>query len=62
MNKPIGFETMSLTQQALEVALHELDTLNGLYATDIKHGEHFTIDVTDAAELIKKALMEVKGA
>lgn len=51
MNLPKGFEEMSLVQQALTVARHELVKLQGLIATNEA--------VAEAVALIDKALVQM---
>ncbi|MBQ3446760.1 MAG: hypothetical protein IJG37_03850 [Synergistaceae bacterium] len=54
---PLGQEGMSPVQVALEVALHELSSLNGLHVTDVPGVEYtWDIDTKDTAELIERAL------
>ncbi|MBQ4430124.1 MAG: hypothetical protein II877_01375 [Synergistaceae bacterium] len=60
---PLEQEEMSPVQLALEVALHELSSLNGLYVTDVPVVEDtWDIDTKDAAELIESALSLYKTA
>ena len=60
MNLPKGFEEMSLVQQALTVARHELATLHGLVAVDAAApDESFSIDTNEAIALIDKALVQM---
>ncbi len=57
MNKPIGFENMTPVRRALEVARHELVTLNGLQAFDkVAPQESFEIDTQEATALIDEAI------
>lgn len=54
---------MSPVQLALEVALQELSSLNGLHVTDVPSVEYkCEIDTTDATEIIDKALSLIKTA
>lgn len=62
MNLPEGFEEMSLVQQALEVARHELVTLHGLVVADgAAPNETFEVDTIEAVDLIDEALQEVRA-
>ncbi len=57
---PVGAENMTPVQVALEVALHELTTLNGLRVTDIPDVETtMVIDTREATSLIAKTLTEL---
>ncbi|NCC95614.1 MAG: hypothetical protein EOM02_02120 [Synergistales bacterium] len=57
MSKPIGFENMTPVRRALEVARHELVTLNGLQAFDkVAPQESFEIDTQEATVLIDEAI------
>ena len=56
---PVGAENMTPVQVALEVALHELTTLNGLRVTDIPDVETtMVIDTREATSLIARTLTE----
>lgn len=60
MNLPVGFEGMSPVRRTLEVARHELVTLNGLIVADgAPPNETFEIDTGEAVDLIDEALKEV---
>lgn len=60
MNLPEGFEAMSLVQQALTVARHELVTLHGLVAVDAAApDESFSIDTNEAVAMIDKVLKRI---
>ena len=60
MNLPEGFEAMSLVQQALSVARHELATLHGLVAVDAAApAESFSIDTNEPVALIDKTLEQM---
>ena len=54
---PLGYEEMSPVQLALEVALHELSSLNGLHVTDVPEEEKtWDINTEDATRIIESAL------
>ena len=54
---PVGHEKMNPVQLALEVALHELVSQNGLHVTDVPDIKYtWDIDNTEAIKLIENAL------
>ena len=54
---PAGYEKMNPVQLALQVALHELVTQNGLHVTDVQDVNYtWNIDNNEAIKLIEKAL------
>ena len=54
---PTGYEKMNPVQLALEVALHELVTQNGLHVTDVPDVNYtWNIDNNEAIKLIENAL------
>lgn len=57
MISPARHEKMKPVQLALEVALHELVTQNGLHVTDVPDIEYtWNIDNSEAIKLIENAL------
>ena len=53
---PLGHENMTPVHLALEVALHELNSLHGLHVTDVPDLEYtWDINNLEAIELIEKA-------
>lgn len=60
---PLGHEKMSPVQLALEVALHELNSLNGLHVTDVPDVAYtWDIDTKDAIKQITEALERYRDA
>ena len=54
---PVEHEKMNPVQLALEVALHELVSQNGLHVTDVPDIKYtWDIDNTEAIKLIENAL------
>ena len=54
---PVGHEKMNPVQLALEVALHELVSQNGLHVTDVPDIKYtWDIDNSEAIKLIENAL------